>query len=69
MVIIKYLIAGVVTSSPDSLEANLFKETVKVIILNPLSICYISGEARGRRQEAKGGINNQFLITEFSISW
>jgi hypothetical protein len=25
------LIAGVVTSSPDSLEANLFNETVKVI--------------------------------------
>jgi len=32
-----------------------------------LSIGYISGEPRGRRQEAKGGINNQFLITEFSI--
>jgi hypothetical protein len=37
------------------------------LILNPLSIGYLSGEARGRRQEAKGGINNQFLITEFSI--
>jgi hypothetical protein len=37
------------------------------LILNPLSIGYISGKARGKRQEAKGGINNQFLITRFSI--
>jgi hypothetical protein len=39
------------------------------MILNPLSIGYISGEARGRRQEAKEGINNQFLITEFSMNY
>jgi hypothetical protein len=24
---------------------------------------------RGKRQEAKGGINNQFLITRFSIKY
>jgi len=38
------------------------------LILNPLSIGNISGWARGKRQEAKGGINNQFLITGFSIT-
>ncbi|MDB9426234.1 hypothetical protein PN437_15290, partial [Microcystis aeruginosa CS-564/01] len=32
-----------------------------------LSIGYISGKARGKRQEAKGGINNQFFITRFRI--
>jgi hypothetical protein len=33
-----------------------------------LSIGYISGQATGKRQEAKGGIDNQSLITGFSIS-
>jgi hypothetical protein len=28
---------------------------------------YISGRAKGKRQEAKVRINNQFLITGFSI--
>ncbi|MCA2620786.1 MAG: hypothetical protein IM492_02025 [Microcystis sp. M040S2] len=37
------------------------------LILNPLSIGYISGQAKGKRQKAKGGIDNQFLITGFSI--
>ncbi|REJ46498.1 MAG: hypothetical protein DWQ53_11055 [Microcystis flos-aquae DF17] len=32
-----------------------------------MSIGYISGQAKGKRQEAKGGINNQSLITGFSI--
>jgi hypothetical protein len=38
------------------------------LILNPLSIGYISGRAKGKSQEEKGEINNQFLITGFSIS-
>ncbi|ELS47106.1 hypothetical protein BFG60_1240 [Microcystis aeruginosa NIES-98] len=33
-----------------------------------MSIGYISGRAKGKRQGAKGGINNQFLITGFSIT-
>ncbi|REJ48156.1 MAG: hypothetical protein DWQ53_06720 [Microcystis flos-aquae DF17] len=44
------------------------------LILNPLSIGYISGEATdnrqqatGNRQQAKRRINNQFLISGFSI--
>jgi hypothetical protein len=32
-----------------------------------LSIGYISGQAKGKRKEAKGAIDNQFLITRFSI--
>ncbi|OPF20059.1 hypothetical protein B1L04_00885 [Microcystis aeruginosa KW] len=32
-----------------------------------MSIGYISGQAKGKRQVAKGGINNQSLITGFSI--
>jgi hypothetical protein len=38
-----------------------------VFILNPLSIGYISGQAKGKRQKAKERIDNQFLITGFSI--
>jgi hypothetical protein len=37
------------------------------MILNPLSIGYISRQAKGKRQKAKGRINNQFLITGFSM--
>jgi hypothetical protein len=37
------------------------------LILNSLSIGYISGQAKGKRQKAKEGIDNQFLITGFSI--
>jgi hypothetical protein len=39
------------------------------VILNPLSIGNISDrqKATGKRQRAKGRINNQFLITGFSI--
>jgi hypothetical protein len=33
------------------------------MILNPLNIGYLSGQAKGKRQEAKGGINNQSLIS------
>jgi hypothetical protein len=29
---------------------------------------YISGQAKGNRQKAIGRINNQFLITRFSIT-
>jgi hypothetical protein len=38
------------------------------LILNPLSIGYISGQAKGKRQKAKEGIDNQFLITGFSMT-
>ncbi|WP_149976103.1 hypothetical protein [Microcystis aeruginosa] len=34
-----------------------------------MSIGYISGQAKGNRQEAKGAIDNQFLITRFSITF
>ena len=49
-----------------------FIKTMKellVIILNPLSIGYISGQAKGKRQKVKGKreIDNQSLITGFSI--
>jgi len=37
------------------------------VIQNPLSIVYISGEAKGKRQKAKEGIDNQFLITGLSM--
>ncbi|AKE63892.1 hypothetical protein MYAER_1540 [Microcystis aeruginosa NIES-2549] len=45
-----------------------FIKTMKellVIILNPLSIGYISGQAKGKRQKVKGKreIDNQSLIT------
>ncbi|MFM7793092.1 MAG: hypothetical protein ACKO90_35065 [Microcystis panniformis] len=33
-----------------------------------MSIGYISGQAKGKGQKAKQGIDNQFLITGFSIS-
>ena len=37
------------------------------VILNPLSTGYISVQAKGKRQKAKGGIDNQFLITGLSM--
>jgi hypothetical protein len=37
------------------------------VMLNPLSIGYISGQAKGKKQKAKEGIDNQFLITGLSI--
>jgi hypothetical protein len=33
-----------------------------------LSIGYISGQAKSKRQKAKEGINNQFLITRFGMT-
>ncbi|REJ49814.1 MAG: hypothetical protein DWQ51_16565 [Microcystis wesenbergii TW10] len=47
------------------------------VILNPLSIGYILGQAKGKRQKAKGreisrtakgAIDNQSLITGFSVN-
>ncbi|CCI35288.1 hypothetical protein MICAK_1460003 [Microcystis aeruginosa PCC 9701] len=37
------------------------------IILNPLSIGYISGQAKGTHAQGKREIDNQSLITGFSI--
>jgi hypothetical protein len=52
----------------DRVNCICCQDSFLPLILNPLSIGYISGRAKGKRQEAKGGINNQFLITGFRIS-